>query len=265
MKKNITKKQIEELIRKGETEEAIKYLSKYGEAKNDTFHDQCILISSSYHEWKNREINGLGNPPTELPRINHSILKLLDGQSLKPPYIENNKNQLIFFVILLVLIVAFGIYMNNKEPIKYNYYFSNTLPNDTIEKEISIRLIDSTKKYEEEEPPQLKFYIAGKVNSKNQQPFYAGYTHKNNSEEQWTEEWITWHYTENMGEISFSNNDSTNWTVSFFHELKSLNDGEEFWFGLFKNKDDIKRVDPNGIKKEPFAEIYFKVNASPIK
>lgn len=72
---------IQDLIAEGETEEAVNAMVAFAKANNPDIHEDVILLSGQYKQWKRENMLGIEQSDSELHRIQMGLLELLrNGQ-----------------------------------------------------------------------------------------------------------------------------------------------------------------------------------------
>lgn len=73
--------QIKELIAEGNTEEAIEILVEYTKKQKPELHDEAVLLSGQFRQWKRQQTLGVQQSSSELHRIDLAIMNVLDDKS----------------------------------------------------------------------------------------------------------------------------------------------------------------------------------------
>lgn len=81
MDKTAIIQQIEDHLSKGETEEALELLLEYTQESDNPSHDEAILLSGQFKQWKRENMLGIQQSNSELRRIEATVLEILTGRA----------------------------------------------------------------------------------------------------------------------------------------------------------------------------------------
>lgn len=79
MEFNEVAKKVQDLIAEGQTEEAIHALMEYTKITDSPQHEDALLLSGQFRQWKRENMLGVEQSSSELRRIEMSILTILKG------------------------------------------------------------------------------------------------------------------------------------------------------------------------------------------
>ncbi|MEM9887271.1 MAG: hypothetical protein AAF849_15365 [Bacteroidota bacterium] len=85
MEHKAVKSQVKKHIAKGETEEALDVLLEYSEEIDDPTHDEIVLLSGQFAQWKREKMLGIHQTSSELRRIELAIMEIVDKRLGKKP------------------------------------------------------------------------------------------------------------------------------------------------------------------------------------
>jgi hypothetical protein len=80
---------IKDLIGKGQTEKAIDALVKYTKDTDSHLHDEVVLLSGQYKQWKRENVLGVQQTNSELRRIEMGIMNILQDKTDNPNGIDS--------------------------------------------------------------------------------------------------------------------------------------------------------------------------------
>lgn len=122
MEKSATIQQIEAHLTKGETDKAIKLLLEYTTHAKVDAHDEAILLSGQFKQWKRDQMLGVEQSRSELRRIEATILDIVYDRvdtnqqayptsSPTPPAPRNSQQPIMYLVGAGILaLVLFGLW-----------------------------------------------------------------------------------------------------------------------------------------------------------
>jgi hypothetical protein len=126
MEKNTIIQQIEEHLSKGETEEALDMLLEFTRQSDNPAHDEAILLSGQFKQWKRENMLGIQQSNSELRRIEATILDIVTGRApvdvpniaaspttaTPPPPTPSSKSNILPIITgaLGALVIVFGVW-----------------------------------------------------------------------------------------------------------------------------------------------------------